>query len=605
MSGGRREPMVRNRIAGVIIAAGLALACVLASTARASGPTRSLEGIWGAKRNFGPDVQGRLDIWQADRGYRARIGPYELPCLFQNGRIAFDLPTGQGGFSGRFEENASVIRGYWTQPPTVNDGTKFASPVTLRSQGRARWQGEVVPWPDEFTLYLVVSRRPGGSLGAFLRNPDRNIGVFWRVDRLEQDGNRVRLVGKPDGQQPGRVYGEGFYDPSENRLSVYFPGRGGTYDFAPIPDDSGFYARGKNPPPYMYRPPSEEDDGWKVGTLADVGMVPGPIAELVRTIVNGPATSVHDPDIHGFLVARHGKLVAEEYFHGFHRLKPHDTRSASKSVTATLIGAAIQGGANLSLSTKVYDLLFQGKLPGGIDQRKTEMTVEHLLTMSSGYDCDDSVGTRPGSENTLLDEQQDADYYRYTLQLPLEPGLRPGQEAVYCSINPNLLGAVLTAATGSPLAELFSDLLAEPLQLHDYHLNLQPMGAPYMGGGIKWLPRDFMKFGQLMLAGGMWNGKRILSKDYVLRASSPLVTLRGPGQSKYGYLWWVADYPYHGRVVRGFSARGNGGQLVLAFPELDMVVAFFAGNYADPVSHAINDELVPKFILPALRDESR
>jgi CubicO group peptidase (beta-lactamase class C family) len=546
-----------------------------------------------------------LDISQAGQSWRARIAQYDVPCANQNGRIQFDLPSGQGAFSGRLEDTGSVIRGFWIQPPTVNDGSKFATPVVLRSLGQGHWRGEVVPLPDEFTLYLVVSRKPDGSLGAFLRNPDRNIGAFWRVDRLELDGPRVRLVGKKDGSQSAQVYGEGLYDADENRISIYFPGRGGTYDFAPISDDSGFYARGKIPAPCSYRPPSPGEDGWKVGTLAEVGMVSEPIAELVRWIVSAPDTSVHDLRVHGFLVARHGKLVAEEYFHGFHALKSHDTRSASKSVTATLIGAAIQSGASLGVSTKVYDLLYHGKLPGDLDPRKKEMTVEHLLTMSSGYDCDDSDGTRPGSENTLLDEQKDPDYYRYILEVPLEPKLRPGQEAVYCSINPNLLGAVLAAATKKPLLELFSDLLAEPLQLKDYHLNLQPTGEPYMGGGIKWLPRDFMKFGQLMLDGGVWNGKRILSKEYVAKASSPLVTLRGPAHSKYGYLWWVADYPYRGRSVRGYSARGNGGQLVLVFPELDMVVAFFAGNYADVISRAVNDELVPKYILPALKNESR
>ncbi len=165
---------------------------------------------------------------------------------------------------------------------------------------------------------------------------------------------------------------------------------------------------------------------------------------------------------------------------------------------------------------------------------------------------------------------------------------------------------MISTATNKPLLELFSDLLAEPLQLKDYHLNLQPTGEPYMGGGIKWLPRDFMKFGQLMLSGGTWNGKRIISKEYALRASSPLVSMRSyyfsPG---YGYLWWVADFPYHGRKVKAFYASGNGGNFVVGFPELDMVVAFYAGNYADHTIQVILKDYIPNFILPALTDESR
>jgi len=125
-----------------------------------------------------------------------------------------------------------------------------------------------------------------------------------------------------------------------------------------------------------------------------------------------------------------------------------------------------------------------------------------------------------------------------------------------------------------------------------------------MGGGIYWLPRDFMKFGQLMLNGGVWNGKRIVGKEYEARASSPLVAIRGTTK-KYGYLWWVTDFPYRDRTVRSYYADGNGGNYVLVFPELDMVVAFNAGNYADHAVRVILNEYVPKFILAALKDESR
>src|SRR5262245_61110789 len=78
------------------------------------------------------------------------------------------------------------------------------------------------------------------------------------------------------------------------------------------------------------------------------------------------------------------------------------------------------------------------------------------------------------------------------------------------SINPHLLGAVLAKASGRPVLDLFQDLVAEPLQLRRYHVGLQLTGAPYLGGGAKFLPRDFMKLGQLELDGGVWNGRRVL-----------------------------------------------------------------------------------------------
>ncbi len=561
----------------------------------------NLEGVWKATRNFGPAIEGTLDIVHANEKWSAQIKQFDVPLTVKGDRLSLKLPGDEGRFEGRLEKDGASIRGHWIQPPTVNYGGNFNSPVVLRSLGRNHWRGEVIPLKDEWTLYLVVTRKPDGSLGAFIRNPDRNIGMFWYVDRLEQEGNRIKLIGKWLNRGQERVFGEGIHYPTENRLSIYFPNRGGTYDFVPLGDDlaPGFHASGKDPKPYEYHPPTAEGDGWKVGTLQDVGMRAEPIAEVVKTI-NATPTSLHDLDIHALLVARHGKLVVEEYFHGFHRMKPHDTRSASKSMAATLVGAAIQGGAKLDVSSRVYDVIYKGKLPQGIDPRKTEMTVEYLLTMSSGYNCNDWDSPRPGSEDVVTDEQPDRDYYRYTLQLPMEA--KPGQRSTYCSIDPNLLGAVLSSATQRPVNELFQDLVAEPLQIHRYYLHVQPTGEPYLGGGMYFLPRDFMKFAQLMLDGGVWNGKRILSKEFVRRASTPLVTLQGQREGmKYGYLWWTRDYPYKGKTVQAYFASGNGGQIAMAIPELDLVIATHGGNYNDRGGWAMVREHIPK-LLAAIKD---
>ena len=81
------------------------------------------------------------------------------------------------------------------------------------------------------------------------------------------------------------------------------------------------------------------DDGWQVGTLEEAGISFGPIRDMVQNEIDPPATSVDDLYVHGLLISRHGKLVFEDYFHGYHRNLPHDTRSASKSLTAVLTGA--------------------------------------------------------------------------------------------------------------------------------------------------------------------------------------------------------------------------------------------------------------------------
>jgi CubicO group peptidase (beta-lactamase class C family) len=296
---------------------------------------------------------------------------------------------------------------------------------------------------------------------------------------------------------------------------------------------------------------------------------------------------LHASEIHGVLIARHGKLVLEEYFHGTNPDEPHDTRSAAKSLTSMLVGAA-----KLPASTHVYAAM--GEHPD--DPRKQALTVEHLLTMSSGLDCDDDDDNSPGREDTMQKQTAQPDWYKFTLDLKMIRN--PGEKSVYCSCQPNLSGGVLGRKTGRWLPDLFRDLVAEPLQIRNYAMNLTPTGDAYMGGGVRFPPRDFMKLGQVMIDGGRWHGRQIVSAEWAKRSTSPLTKIEG---RKYGYLWWLEDYPYRERTVRAFFAGGNGGQIVMGIPELDLVIAFYGGNYSDRVMFVPQQKLVPEDILPAVK----
>jgi len=300
--------------------------------------------------------------------------------------------------------------------------------------------------------------------------------------------------------------------------------------------------------------------------------------------------------MHALLIARHGTLVLEEYFHGFDRDAPHDTRSAGKSMTATLAGAAIHAGlGGLSLSSPVYAIMNGGTFPADIEPRKRTITLEHFMSMSSGIDCDDSDPNSPGNENTMLDGDT-RDYYAFTLKLKTIRD--PGTKAVYCSVQPNLVGGAIARATRRPLTDLFDELVAGPLDIRHYYMNLSPTGDPYMGGGIRFTARDFAKFGQLYLNGGTWRGRRILDRSFIERASSPRLTI---GTGGYGLLWWVTDYPFRGDSVRAYFASGNGGQYTIVIPRLDMVVTAYAGNYQDATALKTQREDVPRYILSAVR----
>jgi CubicO group peptidase (beta-lactamase class C family) len=556
---------------------------------------QALAGLWKAERRFGPDIRGRLVIERVGGRYAADIAGYVVPVRVTGQALAFELPGGRGRFEGHFE-GRGLIRGHWLRPATPVNAA-FGSPVLLRTAAPGRWSGDVRPLQDKFTFYLLLRSRTDGSFAAVLRNPERDSGTQWGVQQLVRDGEVLRLMGGR-GNGPLRELATGRFDPERGVFTLAFPGRGGTYDFARDEDEnSGFYPRGRTPAPYTYRRPPERDDGWRTASPQEAGIDQAAMERLVRTIAATPMDSNDAPQIHALLVARGGRLVLEEYFHGYDRDRVHDTRSAAKSVTSVTIGAAIHAGAPLSLSSPVYQVMNGGTAPADLEPRQRAITLENLLTMSSGWFCDDTNEEAPGNEERMQDQEQEPDWYRFTLAVPM--ALDPGEQSIYCSANPNVALGMLGAATGRSPLDAFDRLVAGPMRIDDYAWFLDPVGHPYGGGGVQLRPRDFLKFGQLMLNGGRWEGRQILDPAYAAAATSAQYHARN---IFYGYLWWVEDYPYKNRIVRSFSARGAGGNVVTVVPELDLVVATMAGNYSGRTQITYTGTIVPRAILPAVRE---
>jgi CubicO group peptidase (beta-lactamase class C family) len=328
-----------------------------------------------------------------------------------------------------------------------------------------------------------------------------------------------------------------------------------------------------------------------VGTLGAAGIDRPTIEKFVQRILDMPMDSQDAPQFHGLLIARHGKLVLEEYFHGEDGDKQHDTRSASKTHVSALIGAAMLAGVRITPETRVYGTLRPG---ASVEPRKQAMTLEHLLTMSAGFDCDDS-GDRPGDEDVITQQDTDPDWTRMILDLAMVRD--PGSAAVYCSIEPYLAGEVLARVSGRDLPALFDELVARPLDMRRYYLGLTPLGRIWFGGGHRFVARDFLKLPQLYLNGGTWRGRRIVSKEWVDRSVVPRYKL---GSRRYGYFWWIQEYRYRGRTVKAYMQLGNGSQNAIFIPELDLAIATFGANYNSPSINYLLNELVPRYILPAV-----
>ncbi|HJQ98797.1 MAG TPA: serine hydrolase [Candidatus Polarisedimenticolaceae bacterium] len=548
-------------------------------TAMAAEPV-DLSGLWKAQRHSGGLEKARILVVRSDEGYRADMLGSSLPVVVENGRLTFSLGE-RGSFRGRLEKDGA-IGGHWFFH-------QAASPVTLNPDGPNRWSGAVTTAPDELTFFLQLKADGGDAWTAVLRNPERDFGSLWKVGKLVRKDGRLELMGQ-------QSIGEGAYDPEREQITLDLAGRG-SFDFSREGDDSAFYPRGRSAPKYAYRPPLGLDDGWPASTLASEGIDTAGIEKAIQWILEMPMDSADAAQYDAVLVARHGKLVLEEYFHGEHRDRLHNIRSAGKSVTSVLVGAVLKDGAQLRLSSPVYQVMNGGAFPKDLDPGKRGMTLEHLLTMSSGLFCDDTNDQAPGNEDKIWDAQErNPDFYDVTLRVP--QATPPGDKSVYCSMQPNLaLGMVGRATKDFPLVA-FDRLVAKPMRLGTYAWGLDGAGNAYGGGGLMLLPRDFLKFGELMLRDGAWNGRPIVSADFARRSVSSLYHLR---RITYGYLWWVEDLPYKDRTVRAFLALGNGGNNIVGIPELDVVVALFGANYGSRTTGRIR-EIVPRLILPAVRE---
>jgi CubicO group peptidase (beta-lactamase class C family) len=227
-----------------------------------------------------------------------------------------------------------------------------------------------------------------------------------------------------------------------------------------------------------------------------------------------------------------------------------------------------------------------------------------IMTMTAGNACDDNDDNSPGNEDKMQSDPKQRDWYKYTLDLAMlkHPG---GEDAVYCSGDLNVVGGAVASATRTWLPQFFEQYLARPLQFGRYYLNLMPDGQAYMGGGSYLRPRDELKLGQLYLDGGVWNGKRILSKSWVeesTRSHSRFDPAYSLGQEhQYGYGWHINFLKSGGKTYRVFAAGGNGGQFVIVVPDLDLVVGINGGSYGEFNKwYRWELELVPQSILPAV-----
>jgi CubicO group peptidase (beta-lactamase class C family) len=307
-------------------------------------------------------------------------------------------------------------------------------------------------------------------------------------------------------------------------------------------------------------------------------------------------------EVHSLLIVRNQHIVLERYFRGHHRDRLHPVYSITKSVASSLIGLAWDRGG-IHLDARLLDLFPQYPDIRNRDARKEAITLEHVLTMTAGFEWDEWNVPYLDPANPVVQLAQSSDWLRHVLDLPMAE--EPGSVFVYNSGCSTLLSGVVERATGRHAESYAADRLFEPLGIRHWIWQTGPDELTATGWGLELRPRDMARLGLLFLDGGTFRDRRILSQAWVDRSTELHVgAFSGFG---YGYQWWRLPSGYVGaggeRNGGVFFAWGWGDQFIIVLPAYEMVVVTTAGNY-DAEGNPPMDFL-RSHILPAIRDAER
>ncbi|THD59454.1 MAG: class C beta-lactamase-related serine hydrolase [Bradyrhizobium sp.] len=332
--------------------------------------------------------------------------------------------------------------------------------------------------------------------------------------------------------------------------------------------------------------PARRDDGWPVTTLDNDKRIDR--AALCR--MADRLAALGDPNIHAVLVARGGRLVFERYFSGSDEIPGifgsrvehvsfdadtlHDVKSVSKSVASLAVGIAIDRGLIGSINEPIFS--FFPELSDLRSPEKERIQLVHVLTMSMGLAWVEATPSTGDFNNDEARMHMASDPCRYVLGLPVTAP--PGPEFFYNTGALALVSAIVRKATGRPLDEFARETIFEPLGITKVEW-IRVKGDTDAGGGLRLRPRDMAKIGQLVLAGGRWNDRQIVSSGWI--EISTALKIKATDNQSYGYLWWLGRSLHNGREVHWIGALGRGGQSIRIVPELDLVVAVTAGYYQD------------------------
>lgn len=344
---------------------------------------------------------------------------------------------------------------------------------------------------------------------------------------------------------------------------------------------------------------AQQNSDWAKATPADVGLSQAKLRAMSADI-----RSDKFKKISSVLIARHGKLVYEDYVDSDAN-SLRDTRSATKSITSILVGIAIQEHKLKGVDAKVFPLVpDHARRVQNPDPRKSAITIEDFLTMSSPLECDDWNDASRGNEERMYLVE---DWAQFILDLPIRGRMRVGEKPEappygrnfsYCTGGVFVLSEVLQNATGMRTDRYAQEKLFAPLGITNIEWVYSPLNIPQTGGGLRLTSPELLKVAQLHLDNGRWQGRQVINQEWVKNSTSPHARI--DDNTEYGYLWWLKSFKSGDKSYPAFFMSGNGGKKIVAFPQLDMAVVITSTNYNTRGMHEQTEKILTDYILPSL-----
>ena len=306
-------------------------------------------------------------------------------------------------------------------------------------------------------------------------------------------------------------------------------------------------------------------------------------------------------------IEQDGEVLYEEYFHETDSETFHNMRSAGKTITGMLVGTAIDDGLIEGVHSKAASFFDDLRPFENGDQRKEDITLEDLLTMSGPLECDDWNSFSRGNEERMYLVEDWSSFFwnlpiknRPSWEIPQDDG---GFDRLfsYCTAGIQLIGEIVERAVDATVPDYAASRLFEPIGIKDPKWNTALTGQAHLGGGLELATADWARAGRLYVNRGRMGGAQIVSESWIDASFADYVKI--DDKTNYGYLWWRPQYEVFGEHYAGNMMSGSGGNRVYVLAEFGIVVVLTKSDFQDREAHAKSDDFFITEIVGRLRPE--